>query len=112
MPQKKLRMTQVWSDKDTPSFPMLGSAEVSATTTSAQSAALNGNIVMVRCLLDCYIAWGTNPTATLTAGDGKSWCPKQEWTEVHIDDGDKIAVILSTGSETLYIRYPKVQAIG
>jgi hypothetical protein len=112
MPESKLLMTQVWADRDTPSFPMKGSVEISASTSTAQSTALTGNIVMAYCATACYIAWGVNPTATLGAGDGKTFCPASEWTEVHINDGDKIAVILASGTDTMYVRYPKVQPVG
>ena len=117
MPENKLLMTQVWDSQYPNTFPMKGTQLVDLTSASAQSAALRGDIVLVSAAVDVNIAWGANPTATvLTTGvatDSKALCPANEWTEVHITDGDKIAVIVGAGvTGTLNVRYGKVQSIG
>lgn len=117
MSENKLLMTQVYSDKDTPSFPLKGTQLLALTSASAQSAVMSGDIVLVSADVATNIAWGTNPTATvLTTGastDSKALCHANEWTEVHIADGDKIAGIVGAGvTGTMNIRYPKVQALG
>ena len=117
MAKKKLTMTQVHQDKDTPSFPMKGTQLVALTSVSALSEAFNGDIVLVSCNVDFNIAWGSAPTATVLAAgastDSKALCKSTEWTEVHIADGDKIAGILGAGATgTMQVRYPKTQELG
>ncbi len=112
MAEKKLLMTQVYDGHSPPSFPMKGSENVSLTSASAQSAAIEGDIALVSADVDFTIAWGPNPTATTSVGDGKAFCKSTEWTEVHIDDGDKIAGVLGSGIGTMYVRFPKTQELG
>lgn len=116
MAEKKVQYDQTINGWTPPSFPMKGMQLVSLTSASAQSAAFNGEIVLVSADVDFNIAWGTNPTATVlatgAATDSKAFCKATEWTEVHIADGDKVAGILSSGTGTMYIRYPKTQELG
>jgi len=111
MAEKKLLMTQVYDAQFPPSFPVKGALELAVSDTSAATAVLNGDIVLVRPTIGCYVAWGAAPTATTTTGDGNIYCFADEWTEIHVGDGNKIAAILSAGTATLYVRYPNVQEL-
>ena len=117
MPEQKLLMTQVWDSQYPNTYPLKGTQLLDLTSASAQSAALRGDIVLVSAAVAVNIAWGSNPTATvLTTGvatDSKALCKADEWTEVHIADGDKVAAIVGAGvTGTLNIRYGKVQEVG
>ncbi len=117
MAEDKLLMTQVYAGQVPPSYPLKGTQLLALTSGSAQSEAFDGDIVLVSAVIPFNIAWGSNPTATvLTTGvstDSKALCPANEWTEVHIADGDKIAGIVGAGvTGTMNIRYPKIQALG
>ena len=117
MAKKKLLMTQVYNSQMPNSYPTKGTQLVALTSASAQSEALNGDIMLVSADVAFNIAWGASPTATVLAAgastDGKMAIAANDWTEVHIADGDKIAGIAGAGiSGTMNVRYPKVQEVG
>lgn len=80
--------------------PRVASFTVSASGTSAQSAALSGEDIVIECATAFHILFGSNPTATTS-------CMRIPADTVvrftNINPGEKFAVILASGSDT--VRY-------
>jgi hypothetical protein len=75
------------------------SQNVSFTGTSAQSTAVAMTTWQIRlvCDSDCYIAIGSNPTATTSS----TWLPATSPEYFACHPGDKVAAIQKTASGTL-----------
>lgn len=85
---------------DTMQAPRAAAATVSASATSAQSAALSGRDIVVSCTAAFYILFGANPTAT----NGHMLIPANTPRRfTNINAGEKFAVIL--GSSTATVQY-------
>lgn len=74
-------------------------ATVSATTTSAQSAALDGRDMVISGTAAFHILFGANPTATTSC----LRIPAETAVPFsNVKPGEKFAVILASGTGTIY----------
>jgi hypothetical protein len=75
--------------------------KVTTSGTSAQSSATQGTTTIVQLYADqdCYVAFGSNPTATTST----MFLPLGQILYVGVTPGHKIAVIQSTTAGTLFI---------
>ena len=78
--------------------PRSAAATVSLSTTSAQSAALSGRDILVICPADCFVLFGSNPTATATCLLVPADTPTRF---TNINAGEKFAAILGSSTATL-----------
>lgn len=76
-----------------------GSENRSFTSSSAQSSTLRGGIYAISADQDCYIAVGSNPTATTTSFR----IPSNTLLYIKVEKDDKIAAIRQTTDGTLNI---------
>lgn len=81
-------------------FPVLPQQVAIGAGSVASSVAFAGSVAEFFATADCFISFGTAPTATtstvfLAAGIYKSYA---------VSPGDKVAVIQKTGAGTLYIQ--------
>lgn len=82
--------------------PVPGQGEnLSFTSTSAQSAARRGGVFSLCPTQTCYIAIGTNPTATV--GSGSMRIPADTLLYITLHKDEKIAAIRETTDGTLNI---------
>lgn len=78
--------------------PRANAGSVSASTSSAQSAALSGQDLMIGADVAFHIVFGANPTATTNS----TRIPADTLIPfTSINPGEKFAVILATGSGTV-----------
>lgn len=77
---------------------VLGST-ISASTTSAQSAALDGTDIVISSDVAFHILFGSNPTATTSAFRVPA---DVAMPFTNIVPGEKFAVILASGTGTVY----------
>jgi len=77
----------------------IGANSVVAFNASTQSAAFDAQIVRIQATENCHIVVGSNPTATTS--DTPLWKDNPEY--IHIEPGDKIAVIKSVNAGNLHI---------
>ena len=80
--------------------PRTTASTISASGTSAQSAALSGRDIVVISPADCFVLFGTNPTATTSCLLVPADTPVRF---TNINPGEKFAVIL--GASTATIQY-------
>jgi hypothetical protein len=80
--------------------PRAAASTVAASVTSAQSAALSGRDIIVISPADCFVLFGTNPTATTSCLLVPADTPIRF---TNINGGEKFAVIL--GSSTATVQY-------
>ena len=75
--------------------------KVSASGTSAQSAAFAASIYFVRIVSDedCFIEFGSNPTSTTS----KIFLPSKDVEYFKVSPGEKVAVILASGTGNLHV---------
>lgn len=79
--------------------PRAAALTVSASTSSAQSAALDGSDIVVSSDVAFHILFGTNPTATTAC----LRVPANTLIRfVNVQGGEKFAVILASGTGTVY----------
>lgn len=83
-------------------FKGLSGNKLSVSTTTAQSAAINGQYVDVVASEPMFIAVGTNPTAV---EDTSYRIPKEVIVRIPWTDGDKLAAIVASGTASLWY-YP------
>lgn len=79
---------------------------VSIDATSAQSDAVESNIVSLCATVDCFIEFGSDPTAAApvdTETKGGEFLPAKTIIVRRIIPGEKVAVIQADGSGVLYI---------
>ena len=74
---------------------------VAISTTSAQSAAITEEKVLVYSTVFCFARQGTNPTALSNGTDQP--IPAETLIRVPVTSGNKLAFITATGSGTVYI---------
>lgn len=72
--------------------------KVTLSASSAQSAAIDGTAVRVTSDVDCWLAFGANPTAT----NANLYLPAKSPDVFFIPDGWKVAAI-AAGAGNLYI---------
>ena len=75
--------------------------KVATSGTSAASSAFGSNIEYIRVISDtaCWITFGTAPTAT----NAKTYLPAGEVEYFKVSEGEKVAIILASGSGAAYI---------
>ena len=75
--------------------------KVTTSGTSAASNAFGSNIEYIRIVSDtaCWITFGTAPTAT----NAKTYLPAGEVEYFKVSEGEKVAIILASGSGAAYI---------
>lgn len=78
----------------------IASQSVAIGGTSAQSTAMDSDVVRVCSTVDCFIEIGANPTAV--AGTSM-FLPLGMPEYIHINRNDKVAVIQATTGGSLYI---------
>lgn len=73
---------------------------------SAQSAAMPATTRSVRLVatVDCFVEFGTNPTATSSGAATGFYLPAGAVEYFTAIEGQKVAVIQASGSGTLYLR--------
>ena len=76
--------------------------KVSFTGTSAQSSAVDCTMIGLFATQDCWIVFGSNPTAASNNGSCR-FLPGGIQFHFRIKDGDKIAVIQDSASGDLHI---------
>jgi len=76
--------------------------KVSFTDASSQSAAFKTDIITLFCTENCWVRFGSSPTAA--ADDGSStYLPSTLMRAYRVKRGDKLAVIRDTSSGDLHI---------
>lgn len=85
---------------DTMQAPRAVASEVSASTTSAQSAVLSGADIVASCTAAFYVLFGANPTATASCMLVPANTPRRF---TNVKKGDKFAVLL--GASTATVQY-------
>jgi len=75
--------------------------KVTTSGSSAASNAFGSNIEYIRIVSDtaCWITFGTAPTAT----NAKTYLPAGEVEYFKVSEGEKVAIILASGSGAAYI---------
>lgn len=86
---------------DNTTYKLINPQKVAFTGTSAQSAVLSSNIKIARVSADaaCYIAFGSNPTATTSS----HFLPAGVVEYIQVNDSQKIAALQVSAAGTLYI---------
>jgi hypothetical protein len=75
--------------------------QLSISTTSTQSAAINARVVHVTPTADCFMRGGTNPTALSNGTD--HFLVANATQEFRVDQGGKLAFITASGTGAVYI---------
>jgi hypothetical protein len=85
-----------------PQLDWANGAVVSIGAASAQSAALTAGAYVLTPNVDCYIAVGSNPTATTNSAGSDFLAAGTKWP-LTILSGNKVAVIQSSSAGTLFL---------
>lgn len=91
-----------WSMRCPPEGDASGQTVAASTTSAATTNAVNGDTAVVYSTVECFVVYGTTPTATVAAGMP---IPANTLVRLYnIPPAKKLAFITATGTGNVYVR--------